>query len=428
MSRTITLFEFDEVSAGDRLSAGEFRELKNLIVPDPEAKEIAELGPISDAAVCLSLGTRNGKEVIKVKNYVGTISLPCGTAVEILPKIAAEETAAQARLIVTKMLVACGVLPYKAFESARLSAEKLDIYEIYIRAFLDEVSLLYKKGLKAGYVYRESNENFLKGKLKFAEHVKRNFAHGEKFYVGHNEFDFNRPENRLIKSTLVRLVRLSKDSGNRRDLRILSSAFGEVEASVNIEADISKCESGRAVADYKNVLPLCKLFLKGKSFTSFGGKNEATALLFPMDRLFESFVAARMRLETDGWEFSAQARGKFLFEDRKFPLRPDIVLSREGERIIVDTKWKKLADDPRQNYGISQADMYQMYAYHTRFDNVKRVILIYPYAGKDLFVPDYVTRAGDKRVTISVRLFDIEKYLRCGKFFECVYPRDDFGL
>jgi 5-methylcytosine-specific restriction enzyme subunit McrC len=44
----------------------------------------------------------------------------------------------------------------------------------------------------------------------------------------------------------------------------------------------------------------------------------------------------------------------------------------------MDTKWKILTDDKAEKYGISQADMYQMYAYHKRFENVKGVMLLYP--------------------------------------------------
>jgi 5-methylcytosine-specific restriction endonuclease McrBC regulatory subunit McrC len=44
----------------------------------------------------------------------------------------------------------------------------------------------------------------------------------------------------------------------------------------------------------------------------------------------------------------------------------------------MDTKWKLLTDDGSEKYGISQADMYQMYAYHKRFENAKKVILLYP--------------------------------------------------
>ena len=35
--------------------------------------------------------------------------------------------------------------------------------------------------------------------------------------------------------------------------------------------------------------------------------------------------------------------------------------------LIIDTKWKLLTGNEDENYGISQADMYQMYAYAHKF-------------------------------------------------------------
>jgi len=43
----------------------------------------------------------------------------------------------------------------------------------------------------------------------------------------------------------------------------------------------------------------------------------------------------------------------------------------------MDTKWKSLAANERKNYGISQADMYQMYAYSKRY-KTPEIWLLYP--------------------------------------------------
>lgn len=43
----------------------------------------------------------------------------------------------------------------------------------------------------------------------------------------------------------------------------------------------------------------------------------------------------------------------------------------------MDTKWKSLFDNERKNYGISQADMYQMYAYSKKY-NTSEIWLLYP--------------------------------------------------
>lgn len=68
---------------------------------------------------------------------------------------------------------------------------------------------------------------------------------------------------------------------------------------------------------------------------------------------------------------TAQDRGYYLFEEdnrRVFALRPDIVIVRpDGHKIIMDTKWKRLISNRETNYGISQADMYQMFAYAKKY-------------------------------------------------------------
>ena len=124
-----------------------------------------------------------------------------------------------------------------------------------------------------------------------------------------------------------------------------------------------------------------RVFLFNKSFTTFSGGHNARALLFPMEKVFESYVAQQLKkalLDLD-WELSTQDRGFYLFDSpRQFALRPDIVITRSDEtRVILDTKWKSLVDRPGVNYGISQADMYQMYAYHKKY-KPQKVILLYP--------------------------------------------------
>ncbi|PNQ03595.1 hypothetical protein RM69_09305, partial [Mesotoga sp. SC_NapDC3] len=65
---------------------------------------------------------------------------------------------------------------------------------------------------------------------------------------------------------------------------------------------------------------------------------------------------------------------------RAFALRPDIVLEFGERKVIMDTKWKLLSDTDR-NSGISQSDMYQMYAYGKKYV-ADRIVLLYPYSDK----------------------------------------------
>ena len=134
--------------------------------------------------------------------------------------------------------------------------------------------------------------------------------------------------------------------------------------------------------DYQRLLELCRVFLQGKSFTAFSGGQAALALLFPMERIFESYVAAVLRRHLDSKQYRVhvQAKGKYLFElpQKQFALRPDLVIEdlNSGEKTVLDTKWKLLSPQ-WHNYGISQTDMYQMYAYQKEYQ-AKQTVLLYP--------------------------------------------------
>ena len=100
-----------------------------------------------------------------------------------------------------------------------------------------------------------------------------------------------------------------------------------------------------------------------------------------MDKLFEGYVAKNIKkvLSDKNWNVTAQDKGYYLFDDpRQFRLRPDIVITRDnGTRIVLDTKWKSLFNNSSKNYGISQSDMYQMYAYAKKY-KTNEVWLLYP--------------------------------------------------
>ena len=70
---------------------------------------------------------------------------------------------------------------------------------------------------------------------------------------------------------------------------------------------------------------------------------------------------------------------------------------------IMDTKWKILADS-KANYGISQADMYQMYAYQKKYQ-AQNVTLMYPRTEK-LQTETMVYRSNDL-VTVQVQFIDL---------------------
>ena len=360
----------------------------------------------------MGLSARKGiGKIITAKNYVGVIVMNDGTTIEILPKIFSadrEVSLDESKMIFLKMLRALRSSSYKSFQTSNLDVCKMDVLEIFIRMFVDEVTGIVKRGIKSSYEVIEENSNCFKGKMKFSDHVKYNYAHKERVYIAHDEFTVNRPENRILKSTLTYLYSKSNSSKNKKDIRTLLDAFSEVSLSKNYDADFSIIVPDRNTANYTTAIVWAKVFLKGKSFTSFSGSNVSLALLFPMEQLFESYVAMLIKktLVPKGYTVLTQDKKYHLFDepDKKFLMKPDIVVTKGDETFVMDTKWKVLSDK-KINYGISQPDMYQMYAYQKKY-NAQNVTLFYPKT--ENVSPDKKIKFMSKdKVTVQVKFVDL---------------------
>ena len=366
----------------------------------------------TDAIDFLNIGLRrNVGKVIQAKNYVGLIQMKNGFQVQILPKISylnVEDT----KKTFLKMLRSMKDFPGKVFHDANLKADRMNLYEIFIHMYIEEVSSLIKKGLRSSYLPIQNNLHYFKGKLIVQEQIKKNQVHKERFYVNYDEFAVNRPENRLLKATLIKLQKISTSAVNIKFIRQLLTSFELVEPSTNYSRDFSRVMIDRATKDYELLLRWSRVFLLNQSFTTFSGDTNAKTLLFPMEKVFEVYISQYIHkvLSDLPWKITLQNKGHYLFDNpKKFALKPDIVITRDdGSKIILDTKWKLLKDNQRQNYGISQADMYQMYAYSKKY-GTSEIWLLYPLNEemKDTDI-SFVAYNEQKEVETKVRVFFVD--------------------
>ena len=340
----------------------------------------------SDAIDFLKCFTKkNVGDVISIRNYVGLIEMKNGFQIQVLPKIdfsSGEDVGNQTtKRIFLKMLRSMKDFPCKVFNDANLKADRMNLYELFINMYLQEVRQILKQGLKSGYIEKEDNLHFYKGKLMVNEHIRQNLSHKERFYLRYDEFNPNRPENKLIKSTLIKLSKMTSSAENSKEIRQILTGFELVEPSRNIEKDFASIKIDRTTKGYEAVMAWSRVFLFNKSFTTFTGSTQSRSLLFPMEQVFESYVAQQLKkvFVPDGWEVSVQDKGYYLFEEprRQFSLRPDIVIRKNDRVVVLDTKWKSLCDNEAKNYGISQSDMYQMYAYSKKYQT-SEIWLMYP--------------------------------------------------
>ena len=405
--KVLTVKEFQEIKKED-LGERNFILLEEFI-EENSGDDVEER--LSDF---LRISSHKGVKVIKPQNYVGVINIDNKVQIEILPKIDIGDDN-ELRKLFLKMLSSLKEFKGKSFKNAQLNDSKLPIYEVFIQMYLNEVQVLLKKGLKSDYLTIEGNLTFFKGKFLINQHLKHNIIRKDRFYMAYDEFHINRPENRLIKITLLKLNKISSNGKNQLLAKRLLAEFEMVNQSTNIDKDFSLVKKDRNAQAYQSLMTWSQVFLKNKSFSTFKGTENVNALLFPMEKIFEAYVAKQLKIKFPEWKVETQKEDKYLFDEPEetFGLKTDIYMSKEGVGIVLDTKWKKLIRNSN-NYGISQADMYQMYAYAYKYD-VENIILIYPKHNEISFKNDYTTYVQKqnneynlKRIVITVFLYDMK--------------------
>ncbi len=375
-----------------------FNDLFDFIMQNQEEKKEGER--------MFSIFSKGKKRQIKTKNYVGVIETSNGLTLEILPKIFFDYSdedynteLLDTKKVFLKMLSKLKNSPFLNISSAHLkTSSSFPLLEVFIENYITEIKKILRAGLKSQYVDKQENLNFLKGKIVNSLNIKHNHSNKARFYCVFDEFSDNMVYNQIIKSTLLKLNRISKSHFNRTNIVQLLHHFDTINESSDFVFDFKKVNiNNRLFSNYKQALSWSEVFLMNKSFTNFSGDSKNVAILFPMERIFEDYIGYLMKTYADGHEIKTQDKSYYLVDKRKvlgkveqkpkFRLKPDIVATNEinQEQIIFDTKWKILDESKEnKNYNISQSDMYQLYAYgkkyslNNTFSNEPKLVLLYP--------------------------------------------------
>lgn len=338
--------------------------------------------------VWLRLTQRGGYRAVQVTSFVGVIRAPDGYQIEVLPKIGKQLSGGvvEARRLLIDMLCCLHGFRHVSTAHAKLIAARMPLLEVFIAEFLRAVGRVVKRGIRGDYVVRQDDRPTLRGKLMVGQHVRRNVCRADRFFSEFSEFSNNRPENRLLHSAICRALSWSVSCDNQQLARELRFAFADVPLSNDPALDLRRVRPDRAMTYYADALAWARLILRDESPLTGSGENRAPSLLFPMEAVFEAFVAKHLARQLRQPMFvKAQARTQYLvrhLEEKWFCLKPDLLIRDKCDRLVLDTKWK-LLDSKKANgsdkYGLSQSDFYQMHSYGLSYlDGEGDVVMIYP--------------------------------------------------
>ena len=321
---------------------------------------------------------------LHAQNYVGIIETRKGTVLEILPKVDfAEEDPEKTKQVFLKMLRSWRGFKSAQFNESSINAVKyFNMLEVFVHLFLNTLVLLTQRGFARHYQVVEDSLPCLRGRILFPQHIRENLVNRARFYVGYDEFTADRPANRLIHSTIHKLIGSVRQPSNQQLLHQLRICFADIPVSTRLESDWQQHRVDRSMPHYEAVMQWVGLFLFNHGLTTFAGKHVNQALLFPMEEVFEDFVASSFRRYQRNFSVYTQRPQKPLAKiDGKdvFYMKPDISLMSVGKvKFILDAKWKRIKEeDSDRKHDISQEDMYQLFAYGKKY-GCKLVALVYP--------------------------------------------------
>ena len=325
------------------------------------------------------------RRCLRLDNYVGVIELPSGQLIEILPKTVSDgDSIEQGRQLLRQMLECALDLPARTMPEAALQRFDAPLSEWVMARFLATLQQLFKRGVRSDYQRIEGEERFLRGQLDVARQMRQPPGRAHHFALRYDLYLPDLAENRLLKLALEQVAQATQQPDSWRLAQELRQLLMEVPASRDVTGDFRQWRDDRLMAHYRDVRPWCELILHRIMPLALRGEWRGISLLFPMERLFERYVEACLRRQLlPGAELSRQAASESLCTHQgrpMFQLQPDLLLSHGKQRWVLDAKWKRLDSGDRDDkYGLSQGDLYQLFAYgHKYLGGQGDLVLIYP--------------------------------------------------
>lgn len=333
---------------------------------------------------------------LRAQQVVGVLAAS-DCSLEILPKVDAlaleDESEDTLRTRLIGLLSLSLNLKISHGEAVALARQKHGLLDILIRLFADRLLLETRRGLSRQYVRQEDVVPVLKGQLDVVKQFSVLAGRPERLACRFDVLSVDIALMQVMKACVVFLAKHARHVETARRLAELRFVLEEVSDIAPRHLPWSQIQLNRTNARWQTLVDMARLFLNQDWQAAHHEDKQAqgVSLLFPMNTLFESTVAAVLKkaLMPQGFEVIAQGgfrrclgRWEAASETAGslFSTRPDLIVKRNGKIVaILDAKWKCLnpnVEDSKR--GISQADVYQMMAYAQLYQ-CNRLVLLYPH-------------------------------------------------
>ena len=230
------------------------------------------------------------------------------------------------------------------------------------------VSLQLKRGLGRDYISETETLSGLRGKIDITESIKTQTTLRRQMVCTYDEFSVNTYMNRIIKTTMMKLLHADIDKSRKKEIRKLLVFFDEVQ-ELEVHSINWNQQYSRNNQTYRMLVSICYLVLKGLLQTTTDGSTKLMQFVDEqrMCRLYEKFILEYYRKEHPEITANASQIPWQLdddFSDMLPVMQTDIMLSRGTKILIIDAKYYEHTTQTQYDkHTLHSNNLYQIFTY-----------------------------------------------------------------
>lgn len=235
------------------------------------------------------------------------------------------------------------------------------------------ISKQIKRGLGKAYISRIEALSSLRGKIDISETMKTQALQRKQMVCSYDEFSVNSYMNRIIKSTVLILLRADITKARKKELLKLLVFFDDVD-TIDLHSVNWNMRYHRNNQTYRMLISICYLVLKGLLQTQSDGSTKLMDFLDEqrMHRLYEKFILEYYRREFPQITANPSQIPWQLDDDMRAMLpvmQTDIMLTHGEKTLIIDAKYYAHSTQIRYDkHTLHSGNMYQIFTYVKNMD------------------------------------------------------------
>ena len=230
------------------------------------------------------------------------------------------------------------------------------------------INIQIKRGLGKEYIPRTEALSSLRGKIDITESIKTQALQRKQLACSYDEFSVNSYMNRIIKSTVLLLLRADITKARKKELRKVLVFFDDVDV-IDLYSVNWNMQYNRNNQTYRMLISICFLVVKGLLQTQSDGTTKLMDFLDEqrMHRLYEKFILEYYRKEYPQITANASQIPWQLDDDMSAMLpvmQTDIMLSHGEKTLIIDAKYYAHSTQIQYDkHSLHSGNLYQIFTY-----------------------------------------------------------------